>query len=217
MKIIPVIHVLNQEQVNRNIETILDCGLDSCFLVNHQVSAKAMLAIAEQAKGQYSGISLGLNCLDYTPLEMLQLKADYVDMVWTDQTIPNKWESWYEGSSKNPNKKVIFGGLAFKGQRQPKNLQQACKDCLITTDVACTSGSGTGIAAPVAKVREIHGYLEGHPLAIASGIDVSNIKDFSYYCDYALVASSITDPDTELIINGSLQTLIRNSWNYDDG
>lgn len=101
---------------------------------------------------------------------------------------------------------MFFGGLAFKYQKQPKNLKLACIEATLTTDVATTSGTGTAKPASIDKIKTIREYLGDHPMAIASGVLVDNIESYIGLVDYFLVASSITD-ENEFIIEKKLKEL----------
>ena len=100
--------------------------------------------------------------------------------------------------SKNPtsSKAECIGGICdhtdVKYQPQPKDLKFACSWAKMTTDVATTSGVGTGKAANIDKIKLIREYLGKHPMAIASGVSANNVDDYKGIADYLLVASSIT-------------------------
>lgn len=49
-EIIPVIHMVDQEQVFNNIEICIDCGIKKVFLINHDVSAANVYYTAIDAK-----------------------------------------------------------------------------------------------------------------------------------------------------------------------
>ena len=103
-------------------------------------------------------------------------------------------------------KGLVFGGLAFKYQKQPNDIELACKDAIKFTDVACTSGPGTGKAPSIEKIKTLKHYLGDHPLAIASGVSVDNVHLYAEYVDYLMVASSITDKN-EMINKDKLYQL----------
>ena len=61
-----------------------------------------------------------------------------------------------------------------------------------------TSGSGTGQAAELEKIRRMKAALGEAPLAIASGITPENVADFLPHTDCFLVATGISRSFTEL-------------------
>lgn len=125
-----------------------------------------------------------------------------LDGLWFDQSLSPEYTK-----ENRKFKGMIFGGLAFKYQPQPDDLEKACNDAILSTDVATTSGVATGKAADISKILTIHEYLDGHPMAIASGVNASNILSYKGLVDYLLVASSITSR-TEMIYEDKLVELV---------
>ena len=76
-------------------------------------------------------------------------------------------------------------------------------------DVITTSGAATGVAADLEKIRTIKSYISNHEMAIASGVDYKNKDMYSEFVDYLLVASSITNPQTEMIIESKLKEILK--------
>lgn len=183
-ELIPVIHMLNQNQVMTNVKTCIDCGIEKVFIINHVVSVEELLQCANQVKLKYPNLWVGVNMLGYTT-EMSLLLDTGLDGLWCDAQVNS------EGFKRN-FKGMFFGGVAFKYQPQPKDLNFACSWAKITTDVATTSGVATGKAADINKILTIREYLGSHPMAIASGVSVDNIDSYKGIVDYLLVASSIT-------------------------
>ena len=199
-EIIPVIHMINIEQVFANVETCVNNGIKKVFLINHVVSAQDVLSAAKDVKSEYPELWVGINLLG-TPTTSVICLPNVVDGIWCDGTLTK------EDANFRSFKGMLFGGLAFKYQRQPSDLEEACKNAALTTDVATTSGPGTGKAATITKIETIREYLGTHPMAIASGVSADNVEKYMYLADYLLVASSITDKD-EMIIEEKLIELI---------
>lgn len=200
-EIIPVIHMINIEQVFANIETCVKCGIKKVFLINHVVTADKVLSAAKEVKIKYPELWVGINLLGVNTSNAICLPGKIVDGLWCDGTIT------LEDTTYRKFEGMLFGGLAFKYQRQPSDLEEACKNATITTDVATTSGPGTGKAASIAKIEAIRQYLGNHPMAIASGIAADNIENYMNLANYLLVASSITDKN-EMIIEDKLIELL---------
>ena len=200
--------MLNESQVLSNIDICIESGIEKVFLINHAVSVGNLILCANKARTQYPNLWIGVNMLGMdTEFSIHQSGPKLsgmltgIDGLWCDATIsPEKAKEIrnYKG--------MFFGGLAFKYQPQPTDLEQACKDAKLATDVATTSGSGTGKAATVVKIKTIREYLGDHPMAIASGISIDNISSYNGLANYLLVASSITDR-SEMIIKDKLVEL----------
>jgi len=152
-----------------------------------------------QKKKIYPDMWIGINMLGVRPLEALSMDNPSIDGMWCDASIdPDDYVRNF--------KDLHFGGLAFKYQRQPKDLEKACLDAILTTDVATTSGPGTARPAAIEKIQTIRKYLGDHPMVIASGVSVDNIENYIGLTNYLLVASSITNK-YEFLIEDKLKKL----------
>lgn len=197
-EIIPVIHMVNEKQVFDNVETCKQCGIEKVFLINHVVSVRDLLDCAHRVKSKYPDMWVGVNMLGTPTHIALSNTLEGIDGLWCDATI-----GAIEAKKVRQFKGMFFGGLAFKYQPQPTDLEMACKEASFATDVACTSGTGTGKAPTTVKIKAIREFIGEHPIAIASGVSVENIDSFKGLANYILVASSITDR-SEMIIKEKL-------------
>lgn len=197
-EIIPVIHMLNENQVLTNVKTCVECGIEKVFLINHVVTINDLLKCSARVKQEYPNLWVGINMLGQPTETSISLEPQGVDGLWCDATITPERAKSYRNF-----KGMFFGGLAFKYQPQPKDLKAACEEAILATDVATTSGTGTGRPADVQKIKDIRSYLGNHPMAIASGVSVHNIDNYKGLADYLLVASSITTSG-EMIIKDKL-------------
>lgn len=200
-EIIPVIHMVNENQVMTNVKTCIECGIEKVFLINHVVSVQDLLKCASRVKKEYPTLWVGVNMLGIPTHIALTNTLNGIDGLWCDATI-----GAIEAKKVRKFEGMFFGGLAFKYQPQPKDLEMACKEASFATDVACTSGVGTGKAADVEKIKKIREYLGSHPMAIASGVSAQNISNYIGIADYLLVASSITTKG-EMIVKDKLVEL----------
>lgn len=197
-ELIPVIHMLDEQQVVKNVEMCLYNGVDKVFIINHAVEDTILQRCAWNIKNSYP-IWVGINRLAVSAYEAVNT-LDLFHGLWCDLTITKTI------ADKRQFGGMLFGGLAFKYQPQPSDLKTACEEAIQTTDVATTSGVGTGKAANVEKIHLIREYLGEHPMAIASGVTAENIENYKGVADYLLVASSITDY-REMLIESKLAEL----------
>ena len=179
----PVIHMLNMNQVRDNINTCLSVGVDHVFIINHVTGVPELINCTLKMREEFPDLWIGMNPLGYYHEQALSLDLD-INALWIDETITTDGRNF---------KGLVFGGLAFKYQKQPSDIELACKDAIKFTNVACTSGPGTGKAPSIEKIKTLRHYLGNHPLAIASGVSVDNVHLYAEYVDYLMVASSITD------------------------
>jgi hypothetical protein len=199
-EIIPVIHMINENQVLTNVETCLSCGIEKVFIINHQTTSEELIKCAKRVKDTYPTLWVGINMLDKYVEDAILYEFDF-DGLWCDQSI--KLEDYKYRKFKG----MLFTGLAFKYQPQPKDIELACKESILTSDVSTTSGPGTGKAADINKILELRNHLVEHPMAIASGVSVDNIENYKGVVDYLLVASSITSA-SEIIYKDKLLELL---------
>lgn len=208
-EIIPVIHMMNENQVMTNVRICIECGIEKVFLINHAVSKYDLISCAGQVKNKFPNLWVGVNMLGESTENALSTEAiNGFDGLWCDATITPE-----RAKEIRSFKGMFFGGLAFKYQPQPTDLKLACEEASLATDVATTSGSGTAKAADIEKIKTIRGFLGNHPMAIASGVSAQNIDNYKGIVNYLLVASSITSSG-EMIIKDKLIEL-KNKLDYE--
>jgi hypothetical protein len=193
--------MLNEKQVLDNVKICIECGIEKVFIINHVVTVGELIGCANRVKELNSDLWVGINMLGVSTKHALIREFNGYDGaisgLWCDESVSMGTMRKFPG--------MFFGGLAFKYQPQPADLKAACEEAALTTDVATTSGTGTGKAADIIKIRRIREYLGNHPMAIASGISAENINQYKDIVDYLLVASSITTSDrSEMIIKDKL-------------
>ena len=216
-KIIPVIHTIDMNQVKYNLDLCKNNGIDFVFLINHGFGPKCVETLQTYfnlSKEMYD-IKIGLNFLQVdTPEAMAIVNSMSIkpDALWVDKSYitPNDLTKANLIKELNTLSIKYFGAVAFKYQKQPsKNeLQLVCETATNYMDVITTSGSATGIAADLEKIKTIKNYIGNHEMAIASGINADNKNMYSEFVDYLLVASSITNPQTEMIIESKLKEIL---------
>lgn len=202
-QIVPVIHCLDWNQVDKNMDICNRNGIEMVFLINHSSSSNAVTQLQDyfnKAKSNYPNMKIGLN--------FLQLSSE--DSLLTAEQMGNVDAIWSDYPFTGTTNQLYFGAVAFKYQKHVPDyeLEDVCKEAIKHMSVVTTSGPGTGKPANINRIKMIREYIGDHKMAIASGITSDNKKDYEPYIDYMLVASSITDGSTELIIEDKLVELI---------
>lgn len=208
-EIIPVIHMVNIEQVFKNIDICIDAGINKVFLIYHFPSSGAVEVLRnciKAVKEKYPTLWVGANFLQLYNIpaidmafkcELDALWCDNADLVVKDyDDLAKKSYEALDGSFQ------YFGGVEFKYQKQPKieDLEWVYERACSLVEVITTSGEGTGKEIDISKLQRIRGLIgERKLLAVASGVNTQNISEISKYANYFLVASYITDPATEVI------------------
>jgi predicted TIM-barrel enzyme len=215
--ITPVIHVIDYDQVQMNVETCLETGIDHVFIIDHgSRNSPAWLAtVREHLKADYPELWVGINFL-FLPNHLAIPTGEVcgANAVWCDTAglvRPGDEENAKQLHGIRVQKEMLyFGGIEFKYQPTPHpyDYEWLYENAMKYVDVITTSGPGTGKQIRLDKLIRIRETVGKHPIAVASGIDENNAKEISKYADYLMVASSITEPQAELIVKGKLQRLI---------
>lgn len=197
--ILPVIHVVDRAQAERNAHIAHDAGADGVFLINHDISHQTLLAVYEALTAVFPHWWLGVNCLDLDAAATFAALPPVMAGVWVDNAEIDETrvaqpaaEHVRLAQQQHGWNGLYFGGVAFKYQREVADLARAAQTAVSYMDVITTSGPGTGHAADVAKIRAMKQAIGDHPLAIASGITPENVGDYLPHADCFLVATGIS-------------------------
>ncbi len=220
--LLPVIHVANQNQALRNSKIAFEEGADGIFLINHFDDCENLFEIYDKIRNFFPDKWIGINCLDYSPLQMMEeilpdINGLWVDNTYIDETSENQTypEKVYDIAKQRNWKGLYFGGVDFKYQPKVNDLETAVNISKKYMDIITTSGKGTGVAADLDKIIKIREFAKDFPVAVASGINSQNIKNYLPYVNCFLVATGISKSFTELD-NNKLNELIKiiRAYNY---
>lgn len=197
--LLPVVHCRELNETLRNVELCVKHNAHGIFLINHNVGPIALYNIYDVVRKKYPELWIGLNLLGETATDAFTKYVDNtINGLWSDNAAirENKEEHLEAELTREKMLKaewegLYFGGVAFKYQMPVKDFTAVTKIAKDYMDVITTSGDGTGQAASISKIIEMHKAADGFPLAIASGVDIDNINDYWDHCDCFLVASSI--------------------------
>jgi len=213
-KIIPVIHTINLEQVQYNVNLCQANGINDVFLISHKVRnwKKAVFDFQlylDWIRTTYPTIKVGVNFLQLDTLPAVAESSILgFDYLWADKSYLQNKSTLYIAEEIAENKITpYFGCVAFKYQKPEEDLEWSCLKAKELIDVVVTSGDGTSYAPDIEKIKTIKRFIGDKPLAIASGISPENKSMYKEWVDYFMVASSITD-NYENIIESRLKDLI---------
>ena len=209
--VLPVIHVLDNEQAAKNTQLTIECGAAGVFLINHDFSVDEFLPIIRHVRKCFPSVWLGINFLAVTGLDAfpvlgsLQDDGCQVDAYWADDAridehcdIASQREALAISSVREDSGwgGMYFGGTAFKKQRDvdPSDYFAAASQAVAQMDVVTTSGVATGHSADLDKIALFRRACADRPLAIASGITPENVANYAQDTDAVLVATGISDP-----------------------
>lgn len=200
-KLIVVVHTRDCAEAVEQATVALSHGAYGVFLINHGASHRIPLAASYVVADRHPNAWIGVNLLGLSNDEAIDSmkNLEHVRGLWCDNahihddgTIDTKFAESFAAQVEE-EEVDYFGGFAFKYQKQPNDLIAAAKAAVPFVKIITTSGPGTGRAANLDKIRTIRHAIGAHPLAIASGIDPQNVKDYVAYVDYMLVATGISE------------------------
>ena len=205
MKIVPVIHTVDFKQVIYNVNVCVGNGINKIFLIDHHITDDSIVKMTNYIDYIRDMINpsmeIGVNFLQLdTKDAMIKAEDLKLDFLWADKSYISEDTIDQALEILDYQKKVwYFGCVAFKYQKAEKNLKWVCEKACKLMDVVTTSGSGTGKAPSIDKIKLMRSYIGNKKLAIASGVNSENKKIFDEYADYYLVASSIIDKQERII------------------
>ena len=210
--VLPVIHVLDNEQAERNVQLAIDGGCHGVFLINHDFPYTQFLPIIRHVRNKFPNFWVGVNFLAVTGLHAFPVLAQLgdegyrVDAYWADDArIDEKCDAENQTEAKEIDQVrqscgwggLYFGGTAFKKQREVSETDyaQSASIAYQFMDVVTTSGIATGHSADLSKMSTFRDACGDHPLALASGITPENVTVYLPYVDAVLVATGINIKD----------------------
>ena len=216
----PVIHVADLAQARANVAVAEAAGADGVWLISHRGDNEGLLDIAATVGSEHPELWIGVNSLGLRMGEAVAEIARHrvgerIGGYWSDDAGIVDAECDDAEADAGLRKSsgwdgLYVGGVAFKYQRQPRDLAATAQLATRFCDVVCTSGPGTGHAAEVEKLRELRAALGDHPLAIASGVTCENVGDHLGLIDLFLVATGISSDFHTLdpVLTGNLVSAV---------
>lgn len=206
--VLPVIHVLDAEQTQRNIEVAISGGCPGVFLINHDFEKEKLIPIIRKMRQMFPDCWIGVNFLAVTGkiafpvLGALQANGVQVDGYWADdariderRAVDDQPEAAEIAAIRTSSgwNGLYIGGTAFKKQRAVDPAQYAKSAGLAAgyMDVVVTSGVATGHAADVGKIETFREHCGDTALGLASGITPQNAAQYADAVDLFMVATGI--------------------------
>lgn len=192
MRVFPVIHYSTLPVAITNAEIAFANGCDGVFVINMDYCQSTDLKIpgvCAKLKYEFQDKKIGANFLYSNFITILADNVNIIDMIWTDDLIPNIHDE--EILKYQTTKNIeIFESFAFKYKREDPDFVNTGNNIYSKNRIPTTSGSATGSAAPMDKMIQLAGLPK---LALASGLTPDNIHMFKPYITDALVATGISD------------------------
>jgi predicted TIM-barrel enzyme len=203
--VFPVVHHDNVGLSISQANLAAQCGADGVFLISHNDRNDELFVAAREIKNIHPDLPIGINLLGESALMALKrVREAGLEMVWTDHpgvtsagwTTPGHMLARELQKGLNP---MFFGSVAFKYQPHDPEPQMAAQYAHSVGMIATTSGTRTGSAPEVDKVRRMMDTLRettasDRPaaLAVASGMTPENVQDFLPHVTHFLVATGVS-------------------------
>ena len=209
--VLPVIHVLDNAQAERNVAIALEEGAPGVFLINHDFHYDHFLPIIRHVRRLWPALWLGVNFLAVTGREAfpvlgrLAAEGCQVDGYWGDDAGIDEFSPPDQQNEAGQIAAIratsgwnglYLGGTCFKKQREVKPEHYATSAAIATRfmEAVCTSGIATGYAADEGKIATFRKAIGDHALALASGITPENAAAYMRDVDCFMVATGINHP-----------------------
>ena len=205
--IIGVIHLKGtdeadiRERAKREIELYLSCGLDGIIVEDYFGTYPNLVWALGYLQEQKLGIPYGVNCLNFDSL-CFKLARDFsCDFLQLDSVVGHvkpRDEATLDAffALERPTcTSLVLGGVRFK--YQPVLSEHTVEEDIETAkgrcDAICVTGDGTGMEAPIDKIRRFKLACGDTPLVICSGVNVDNCAEQLAVADGAVVGSFFKD------------------------
>ncbi len=197
MKIIPVIHHINEATTLEQAELIAQTSCYGLFLISMTADNEHLPMLGKVIKARHPNLKVGLNLLGQSAIKSLDYSLDFnLDMTWSDnQVLNSKYvseEAVQISKLIKKNSHQFFNSVAFKYQEEDLNPGQAALFSESQGFIPTTSGVATGKAADLDKIKIMSDALLTKSLAIASGLTPDNIQEYLPFVEYGLVSTGIS-------------------------
>lgn len=209
--VLPVIHVLDYPQTERNVRIAMHQGAPGVLLINHDITVEAFVPVIRAIRQQFPSLWIGINFLAVTGehafpiLGDLQREGVHVDAYWADDArideahnVDDQQEAALIADIRRKSgwDGLYFGGTCFKKQREvaPEHYEVSATIAASWMDVVTTSGIATGHAPELSKIETFRRGVGDAPLALASGLTPENAHIFAPLVDCFIIGTGINQP-----------------------
>lgn len=206
--VLPVIHVIDAAQAERNVRIAIGEGAAGVFLINHDFAYPRFLPIIREVRERFPALWLGVNFLAVTGKEafpvlaQLQREGTPVDGYWADDACIDERRAAGDQVEARQIAEVrescgwqgfYTGGTCFKKQREvaAEHYEYSAGLAVKFMDAVCTSGIATGQAADLGKITAFRRAVGDAALMLASGITPENAHSYGDDVDGFMVATGI--------------------------
>jgi predicted TIM-barrel enzyme len=195
--VIGMIHLAGRnrkERVERALEELQlyeECEVDGAIIENYHGTADDIEETLRQVSDKGLKTVLGVNRLGdsyaaFCLADKYKAKFIQIDSV---QTADIAVQSYREAREEFPNI-VVLGGVSFKYTSHTGNpLQLDIREGRSRCEAIVTTGDGTGLETPLAKLQRFKQLLPDFPLIVGAGVTLENVSEQLKYADGAIIGS----------------------------
>lgn len=185
------------DRAKREIDIYLRGGVDAVLVENYFGSARDCEAVLRHLHDNLPHAVYGVNILDNHELAF-RLAGDYgARFIQIDSVcghLPPKEDVQFAESLaelRAGSRAAVLGGVRFKYQAELSGRSELVDLALGTArcDAIVTTGDGTGLPTPMAKLRRFRLMLKEFPLVVGAGVTADTVAENLSVCDGAIVGS----------------------------
>lgn len=205
MKVVPVIHHLDPVTTLDQARLAVRCGAFGVFLISHQGDNHELLRLVHPVRVALQALTphavgqpwVGVNLLGATPTDAYRMAAQngaaavWMDSAGVSSASADNHALGVSFSRRHGLPLEVFAGVAFKYRGLEPLPATAARNAAALGFVPTTSGSATGEAPSVEKVRLVSAGAGG-PVAVASGLTADNLPWFHGLISHAIVSTGVS-------------------------
>jgi len=201
-KLYPVIHYQDDATMLDNAAMAVEAGVAGVFLIQHDGLDHLLNDAFSLLRQKFPMLKIGVNRLSTDP--ELSVRQDMVigaNFSWLDHCEIQSGaahptalvlSSLVKAYQKFCPEYRLFGSVAFKYQPVDTRPDASARMAVECGFIPTTSGSATGVAADLEKVRDMCAAVGRDQLALASGITAENAPVYVPYVQHLLVSTGIS-------------------------
>jgi len=186
----PVIHLSDVKRTIENAQIAARCGCPGVFLISMSGDDDQIDPAATLIRREVPALKIGINMLSTSPAQAVwHSRTHGYDATWSDYA----WQhTGIEGLTDGTDHK-FFAAVAFKGATHNEpDPDASAREAVARGFIPMTSGSGTGVTAPLEKIKRLRAAIgQGAPLAM-SGVHPPTAHRLTPLATHFLVATCIS-------------------------
>ena len=184
----PVIHLSDHPSLTvSNAEMAARCGCPGVFLIAMNGDDSMIDPAAKLIRSEVPSLKVGINMLQTGPADAVRHSIDHgYDATWSDY-------AWQEDEVRLKHGHQFFAAVAMKGETYNEpDPEASAREAVACGFIPMTSGSGTGITAPINKIKMLRNAIgPDAPLAM-SGVNPPHAHLLTPMATHFLVATCIS-------------------------